>query len=303
MKEDKRCIIGVDIGGTFFRIGAVDQEQNILQFQKVRVRNVIHSENVLDDLCNFLIDFMTKVPYKADGISIGFPATIDRNRTMVVQAPNIRFMEQLPVKKYLEDAFHIPVYIERDVCMTMEYDLQKYHISDCELVTGCYFGTGIGNAVYLNGRPLLGKNGAAGEIGHIPVDGSKKICGCGNVGCMESLAGGKYLNELAENAFTGLPIGEIFIVHGNDPRLKKFVQRMAQTVATEINILDPDYMIIGGGVPNMKDFPKEYFIEMTHKYVRKPFPEQNLTLIFAEDLEEKSVIGAALYARKMKEKA
>ena len=94
MKEDKRCIIGVDIGGTFFRIGAVDREQNILQFQKVRVRNVIHSENVLDDLCNFLIDFMTKVPYKAEGISIGFPATIDRNRTMVVQAPNIRFMEQ-----------------------------------------------------------------------------------------------------------------------------------------------------------------------------------------------------------------
>lgn len=89
MKEDKRCIIGVDIGGTFFRIGAVDQEQNILQFQKVRVRNVIHSENVLDDLCNFLIDFMTKVPYKAEGISIGFPATIDRNRTMVVPGHRI----------------------------------------------------------------------------------------------------------------------------------------------------------------------------------------------------------------------
>lgn len=303
MKEDKSYIIGVDIGGTFFRIGAVDQDLNIWDFKKIRVRDVIHSGNVLDDLRCFLINFMNKIPYKIEGISIGFPATINRDRTMVIQAPNIPFMEQLPVKEYLTDALHLPVYIERDVCLTMEYDLKKYHIPNCELAAGCYFGTGIGNAIYLNGRPLFGKNGAAGEIGHIPVDGSKKICGCGNMGCMESLAGGKYLNELAGTVFTGTSISEIFTVHGKEPLLLRFVERMAQTVATEMNILDPEYMIIGGGVPNMKDFPKDYFLEMIHKYVRKPFPEQNLSLIFAEDSEEKSVAGAALYARKLKGKA
>ena len=299
MKKDDRYIIGVDIGGTFFRIGAVNRALQLKNFQKVSVESVIHSENVLDDIRIFLLDFMNSATCKIEGIAIGFPATMNRNRTMVVQAPNIRFMEQLPVKEYLENAFHLPVFVERDVCMTMEYDIKKYHIPDCELLAGCYFGTGIGNAIYINGRPLFGKTGAAGEIGHIPVDGSQKVCGCGNIGCMENLAGGKYLKELTKTVFTTTPIGELFTVHGNDPLLCRFVDRMAQTVATEINILDPDYMIIGGGIPNMKDFPKEYFIESIHKYVRKPFPDQNLALIFAADAEEKSVAGAALYARKI----
>lgn len=298
--KNKSCIIGIDIGGTFFRIGAVDQDLKAEPFQKVRVKDVIHSGDVLDDLRKFLVNFMSSIPYKAEAIAIGFPATIDRDRTMVVQAPNIPYMERLPVKAYLEEVFHIPVYVERDVCMTMEYDLKKYHIPECELVAGCYFGTGIGNAIYINGKPLTGKTGAAGEIGHIPADGSKVTCGCGNTGCMENLAGGKYLNGLTQTTFTQTQIGDIFTVHGKDPLLLQFVERMAQTVATEINILDPDYMIVGGGVPNMKDFPRDYLIQKIHESVRKPFPEQELALIFAEDSEEKSVVGAAIYAGKRK---
>ena len=72
--------------------------------------------------------------------------------------------------------------------------------------------------------------------------------------------------------------------------------------ATEINILNPDCMIIGGGVPRMKCFPAEYLRERILFYTRKPFPAESLRLIFAEDEEDKSVAGAAIYAReKMKE--
>ena len=74
-------------------------------------------------------------------------------------------------------------------------------IPDAEIISGFYFGTGIGNAIFINGHPLTGKNGTAGELGHIPSDGSTKVCGCGNVGCMESLAGGKYLAELVKTIY------------------------------------------------------------------------------------------------------
>ena len=137
---------------------------------------------------------------------------------------------------------------------------------------------------------------SAGELGHIPVDGSTLICGCGNIGCMENLAGGKYLRSLTETVYPDTPIGELFTRHSSEPPLIRYVDRMAQAVATEINILDPDYVLIGGGVLAMKDFPRRTLEEMLLKRVRKPYPAENLQLLFPEDRPEKGVVGAAYFA-------
>ena len=66
--------------------------------------------------------------------------------------------------------------------------------------------------------------------------------------------------------------------------------------ATEINILDPDWVLIGGGVPAMENFPREYLVERIRFHARKPFPAETLEVIFTEDEEDKTVQGAALYA-------
>ena len=212
------------------------------------------------------------------------------------------FMENLPVPEVLSKALGIPVYIERDVIMALLYDRAKYGLEDCEILTGCYFGTGVGNALMIYGRMLTGKDGTAGELGHIPVDGNELRCGCGNTGCMETVAGGRYLAYLSREVYPDTPVGELFEKRGQDPLLRRFVDRMAMAAATEINILNPDCMIIGGGVPWMKCFPAEYLRERILFYTRKPFPAESLRLIFAEDEEDKSVVGAAIYAReRMKE--
>lgn len=70
-------------------------------------------------------------------------------------------MENLSVPSVLMDVFHVPVYIEKDVSMALYYDRQKYKIRDCEVLTGFYFGTGIGNAIMINGHILAGKDGTA----------------------------------------------------------------------------------------------------------------------------------------------
>ena len=148
----------------------------------------------------------------------------------------------------------------------------------------------------MDGVPLLGRNGTAGELGHIPVDGSEVPCGCGNTGCIESVAGGKYLARLSRERYPDTDISQIFRKHGNEPLLKQFVDRMAIAAATEINILDPDYILIGGGVPNMDGFPQDFLLERIICRVRKPCPAEGIQIVFTGDTEEKGVAGAAFYA-------
>ena len=292
----KKCIIGIDIGGTNFRIGLVGEDGTVSGFRKVSVKQVFTTQDPLADLSGYLKKYCAGVNVEA--VSIGFPATLDAERQTVLQAPNLAFMEDLPVVRVLTEELKIPVYIERDVTMALVYDCHKYRVPNEGIICGFYFGTGIGNAISINGVPLVGRNGTAGELGHIPVDGSAEICGCGNVGCMEPLAGGRYLAHLCECVYTDCGIEALFLRHGNESLLRQFVNRMAMTVATEVNILNPHIILIGGGVPAMAGFPKECLLERIRFYARKPYPANDLNIIFAEDEEDKCVIGAAMYARK-----
>lgn len=295
----KRYVIGIDIGGTNFRIGAVTENQEVVDFFKIPVKEVFHSTDALKDLGDYLDMYLQREQIKEQvlAIAIGFPATINKARTVVLQAPNVSFMENLPVVEYLQERLHLPVFIERDVCMTLFYDKVKYHVPDEGITVGCYYGTGIGSAILINGQILLGKDGVAGELGHIKVPGSDEQCGCGNKGCMENLAGGKYLTRLCQDTFPDTRVENIFTEKKDHPLLKEYVERIAISVTTEINILNPDYVLVGGGVTNMKDFPLPYLEEKIREYTRKPYPEASLQLIFAEDDQEKSVLGAAAYGR------
>lgn len=292
-------IIGIDIGGTHFRVGVVTENNEVRNFEKFKTELILRSGDVLADLAAVLKDYSADLPVEA--VAIGFPATLDRQRKTVLQAPNLKFMENLPVVDYLRDALQVPVFAERDVTFALCYDVQKYRVPLEGIVTGFYFGTGIGNALLVNGVPLTGKNGTAGELGHIPVVGDTTPCGCGNVGCLETLAGGKYLAQLQKQAFSATPIGRMFTEHRDDPGLKAFVDNMAVSVATEINILDPDVALVGGGVANMPDFPREYLNERILAHTRKPYPAQSLHVIYTADEPEKSVVGGAIYARRKME--
>lgn len=287
-------IVGIDIGGTSFRIGLVKDGGEVSDFRKVPVKQVFTTPDPLADLSDYLKAYCEGKTVEA--IAIGFPATLDAKRQTVLQAPNIAFMENLPVVEVLAKELGIPVFIERDVTFALEYDCRKYDISSEGIVCGFYFGTGIGNAISINGKPLVGKNGTVGELGHIPVDGSEEVCGCGNVGCMEPLAGGRYLAHLCQTVYTDTHISEIFIKHGCEPLLQQFVDRMAMAVATEINILDPDVVLLGGGVVNMPDFPKDYLNQRILARTRKPLPAERLHMIHTDDEPDKCVVGAALYA-------
>ena len=244
---------------------------------------MLKSEDVVSDLARYLKSFIEDKEIEA--IAIGLPAPMDRARKTILQAPNLPHMDGLPLASLLEEKLGIPVIMERDVNMIMCYDMHKYNIPSQGVACGFYFGTGIGNAIFLDGKAYIGKNGAAGELGHIPCDGSEEVCGCGNVGCIENLAGGKFIKKTKLNFMD------------NMAELLPFVDRMAQAVCAELNILDPDYVIIGGGVLALENFPKDYLHERILARCRKPYPAESLNIIYAEETDQKGVLGAAMYYR------
>ena len=277
-------IIGIDVGGTNFRVGLVNERGELEKFCKLSVEEVLTSHDVASDLAIFLKDFMGDKAVEA--IAIGLPAPLDKQRKTILQAPNLPHMDGLPLASLLQEKLGVPVVMERDVNMCMCYDMEKYAIPSEGVACAFYFGTGIGNAIFVDGKPYIGRNGAAGELGHIPCDGSVEKCGCGNVGCMENVAGGKYLKKNRLN----------FVENGG--QLDLFVDRMAQVVAAELNILDPDYVLIGGGVPALENFPTELFKQRIIERCRKPYPADKLNIIFAEENPHKGALGAAIYFKK-----
>lgn len=289
------AIAGIDIGGTNFRIGLVEADGSVGRLTKTPVEQVFSTREPLADLSAFLTGFFRGEQVEA--VAIGFPATLDRARRTVLQAPNVPFMENLPVVEALEKALGIPVFIERDVTFALLSDCRSLGIPARGMVCGIYFGTGIGNAIAIDGRPLVGRHGTAGELGHIPADGSDTLCGCGNTGCLEPLAGGRRLKELCRTRYPETPVEEIFLRHGGDAPLLQVIDRMAMAVATEINILDPDVLLIGGGVPNLPGFPREELTRRILARTRKPLPAEELCLRYTGDSPEKCVLGAALYAK------
>lgn len=302
MEQRDSCWIGVDLGGTNLRIGAVGGDGEILSFEKIRSSLLLEGDGPSDRLAEIIRTFIREkcAGMKVEGAAVGIPGTLNKARTEVQQVPNIAGLDHMKAS-FLEEKLGVKVILMRDVCAILSYDRKAYALPSCEVLLGIYVGTGIGNVIFVNGRELTGKNGAAGELGHIPVIGDETPCGCGNTGCSESIAGGKYLAGLCRTVFQDVPIGELFSKKGSHPLISEYLDRLACIIATEINIFDPDYLMLGGGVPAMKDFPADELLERIRIHARKPFPAQGLQIILTEDREEKGVIGAVLYARSVAE--
>lgn len=294
---DKNYVIGIDIGGTHFRLGMIDEDGDLYNF-------VVESSSILDtsdDPVKKLIDYIKIYMKNGTGgkllaISIGFPSTVSKDRRVVYSTPNLKAFNNTDVVTPLEKNFNVPVFINKDVNYLLQYEIVRRNLVNPGIVIGVFIGTGYGNSIYINDHFLIGKNGVATELGHIPVAHVSDICGCGNVGCIETIASGKRLMEIRDLYFPETDISKIFVLHKNDPVILDFVDMLTIPVATEINIFDPDLVIIGGGVIQMEGFPREYFEACIYKHTRKPYPAQNLNISYSLEDNRAGVFGSAYYA-------
>lgn len=302
MNVNKEFVLGVDIGGTNMRFGLVDAGNGIRAFERVSTRDTFEDGcDPAEKLGQCILFYCARnlgreIPA---AVSIGFPSTINRQRTVVVQTPNIPCIpDNFHVVEILQEKLGVPVFINRDVNNLLLFDLDDLEVSSRDCVAGIYFGTGIGNAVIVGGKLLLGRNGVAAELGHLPVYGNTRLCMCGNVSCLETVISGIALERIQAEHFPETPINCLFSRHAGTPEIHSFVEGMGQAVASEANLFDPDCMILGGGLLQMPDFPQNELEAAVHRYARKPYPERTLDLRYSRPNQANGAIGAAIYARK-----
>lgn len=297
----QKFTLGIDIGGTNFRIGQVSPQGEIKNFIK-KSSSIFSSGDAVAHLYHEITLYYEQFDCKDEifAVAVGLPSMVSKDKKTVYSTPNLKGFDNICFGDTLEQQLGIPVFIDRDVNFLLQNDISRLALNPEKTILGFYVGTGFGNAIYMNGSFYCGKNGAAGELGHIPLYGVEgEQCTCGNIGCSEVRCSGKYLEKLTNTYFPDTLIRNVFREHGNAPIIQKYVRELAIPIATEINILDPDYIVLAGGVLFMESFPKDILTDAIHQYTRKPYPEQNLELFFSEHTQQSGVYGSGQFAHKM----
>lgn len=294
------CFVGVDIGGTNVRIGTVYENRKLENFERKSSR-YLSNPDASGHLTSEIRAYLERhaLTDRVKGITIGVPSCVSKDGSRIYTTPNLEGLEDTDLGKILREALHVPVLIDRDVNFLLINDIATHNLDTDgdKTIVGMYLGTGFGNAIYIGGDLYRGKNGVAGELGHIPMYENTDICPCGNVGCTETRVSGRYLSHLRDVFFPETSIGELFLHHGDSVPLRKFVDDTGLIIAIEINLLDPDYVILGGGVFGMEGFPMEDLKSSIRKRLRRPYPQENIEYVIAKHTQESGVLGGAIYAK------
>ncbi|MBQ6516669.1 ROK family protein [bacterium] len=267
--------IGIDVGGTNIKIALVNNEGNIVYSNSIPTRAEMGYEYTVNSMKQAIADLLkeSKVPQsEIKGIGFGFPGQIDYQKGIVRHAPNIPGWVNVPIAEIMEKEYGIPTKVDNDVrCATLG-ELNFGAGIGCQNLVCITVGTGIGSGLVANGQLIRGASNAAGEIGHIKLsmhDGP--LCGCGDRGCFEAFASGPSIVALAEQYIQGgkstkyremaNPDITPYIVSEaakqGDPVAAKIFNIIGEYIgfglASVVNLLNPEKIIIGGGVADAGD--------------------------------------------------
>ncbi|AHG19523.1 sugar kinase [Chania multitudinisentens RB-25] len=296
----KQTWLGIDIGGTSTRLLMMDDQHQWLGFHKIATSSWSQANNALPTLATLIQSVLEN--QQVNGVMIGLPGILSRDRQQVLSLPFIQALDNQPAAQLLTEMIGIPVAMDKDVNHLMLWDLmQLEHLP--QNAVGLYLGTGMGNSLWLNGHFYYGAYGGAGELGHIPLVGStsadrEHLCPCGNFGCAETTTSGHWLSNWAHLNVPDTPMSQLFTQHHNHPELKDFIKRLAKIAATEMNILDPECLILGGGVLSMIDFPLASLREQIVQHLRPPVTRNGLKIIFSDSTDHTGCRGACLAAER-----
>jgi len=311
----KKFRIGVDVGGTNIKIALVDAQGTISYSNTLPTRAEMGYEYTIANMKQAISDLMKETKTNKDnieGIGFGFPGQIDYKNGIVRLAPNIPGWVEVPIAEMVEKEFHIPTRVDNDVrCATLG-ELNFGAGRDCDNLVCITVGTGIGSGLVVNGKLVRGASNAAGELGHIKLqmDGGP-LCGCGDYGCLEAFASGPSIVAMAEEYIKGgkstkyreLANPDItpYIVSEAAKQGDVVAQRIFAIVgeyigiglASVVNLLNPEKIIIGGGVADAGDILFKPIIETLQKRAMK-VSASAVEIVPAQLGNTAGVIGASM---------
>jgi glucokinase len=263
---------GIDLGGTKIQTVVVDDDHNVLGSSRRPTPTSGGPENVAGEMEGALRDAAKAAklePAALAGIGVGSPGTIEDGT--VTSARNLPDWEgAFPLAKTLEKALGAKVKVGNDVQVATDAEFKLGAGRPYDSLLGVFWGTGVGGGLVLDGKPWTGR-GAAGEIGHMVVEIDGPICTCGRRGCMEAFAGRgameAHARELHEQKGKKTDLFKL-MKHHDRTRLTsgiwaralehedklathiidRAVRALGAGIASAVNLLDVEGVIIGGGL-------------------------------------------------------
>jgi len=309
-----KLYLGIDIGGTTIKMAFIDHEGKIHDKWQIPTDTAENGVRMMVDLAASVNKKMIEhnLSFKDFvGIGVGSPGAVNHQLGIVDHSGNLGW-EYFPLKAKLEEVFPLPVFIENDANLAALGEMWQGiddDISDLVMIT---LGTGVGGGVIVNNQIVTGK-GAGGEIGHMRILLDDSVsCSCGQTGCLEALTsatgiarmGAEFAQQYPDsslNNYERLTSKKVFReAAAGDEAAKQLVDRVAYYLGIALanvgNILNPEFILLGGGVSKAGDQllapVTAYFKKFAFKAVAKS------TQIGLANLgNDAGVIGAAYLAK------
>lgn len=252
---------GIDLGGTKIEGAILDDNDQM----KVLFRDRIPTEakegydHIVVQIGKLVRMMEASVGTRPDRIGLGTPGTLDP-LLLTMKNCNTTALIGKPLKTDLEDLLGVPISIANDAnCFAVaeaNMGIVREVMPEAEVVFGVIMGSGVGGGIVVHGKVINGRQGIAGEWGHNILDEAGPVCYCGKKGCVETIISGPALERYYES-LTGnrLKLKEIALRRDTDPAAGQTMDRLigyfGKAIANIVNILDPDAIVLGGGVGNI----------------------------------------------------
>src|SRR5438309_5321438 len=279
--------IGVDLGGTKIEALALDDAG-----REVFRKRVLTPRGDYAATLAAVAALVNEIG--AGTVGVGIPGALSRATGRVKNA-NSTWLIGRPLKQDLERALGHEVRLENDAnCFALSEAIDGAG-QGARVVFGAILGTGVGAGIVVDRRLLVGRNAIAGEWGHNPLplpaaaDLPLPACYCGRSGCIETYLSGPGL-ERDHEALTQQKLDAREIVALDGEALDRYIQRLARALAGVINVLDPDVIVLGGGMSNVE----RLYTEVPRRWARHVFSDQVATrLVRNAHGDSSGVRGAA----------
>lgn len=309
-------ILGIDLGGTSIKFAILTEAGDIQQKWSIETNILDDGQFIVPDIIESIQHHFSLYQMTAEdflGIGMGSPGAVNREKGTVYGAYNLNWRELVEVKKPIEEAIGLPFYIDNDANVAALGEKWKGAGADDENVVFVTLGTGVGGGVIANGELVHGVAESGGEIGHVTVDPNGFDCTCGKKGCLETVASASGVLNLTR---------KFSEVYAGDSILKKMVDDGEQITSKQVfelakenddlavkvveefsfflglacshlgNILNPQFIVIGGGVSAAGEFLLE---KVRKNFERFTFPnvQESTKIKIAKLGNDAGVIGAS----------
>lgn len=313
-------LLGIDLGGTTIKFGILTLEGEVQEKWAIETNTLENGRHIVSDIVESLKHRLSLYGLTKDdflGIGMGSPGAVDRTSKTVTGAFNLNWADTQEVGSVIEKEVGIPFFIDNDANVAALGERWVGAGANNPDVVFVTLGTGVGGGVIADGNLIHGVAGAGGEIGHMIVDPENGFtCTCGNKGCLETVASAtgvvRVARQLAEK-YEGSSAIKAAIDNGDTVTSKdifiaaedgdKFANSVVERVSRYLglaaanisNILNPDSVVIGGGVSAAGEFLRsrveKYFVTFAFPQVKK-----STKIKIAELGNDAGIIGAASLA-------